>query len=197
MYGFVGARGSADRRVKRTGNSTLARLAALVALSCCALSPAAASAATRYATLHALCRTPRARAASCLALALRPARAGAAGARAYATAGGASATGPAGGLTPGDLSSAYKYAPAAGGAGQTLAIVDAFDDPNVEADLAMFDKNYSLPVCTSTNGCFEKVGETGSTTALPAPDTVGWSAEIALDVETAHSVCESCKILLV
>src|SRR4029077_4707420 len=158
--------------------------------------PGAASAATRYATLHALCRAPRARAASCLALALRPARAGASGARAYATAGGATSTGPAGGLTPTDLASAYKYSPAGGG-GQTLAIVDAFDDPNVEADLATFDKNYSLPACTSANACFEKVGETGSTTALPAPDTVGWSAEIALDVETAHSVCESCRIVLV
>jgi len=192
--------------VKGISYRTLARLAALTTLLCgvpalSALSATVATASvrvsTRYATLRTLCPAPRPHAASCLALALRPARAGAAGARAYAPAGGAFATGPAGGLTPGDLSSAYKYSPAGGGSGQTLAIVDAFDDPNVEADLSAFDKNYSLPACTSVNGCFEKVGETGSTTSLPAADTVGWSAEIALDVETAHSACENCKIVLV
>jgi subtilase family serine protease len=107
------------------------------------------------------------------------------------------ASGPAGGLTPTELASAYKFSPSAGGSGQTLAIVDAFDDPTVEADLSKFDANYSLPACTSANGCFEKVGQSGSTTSLPAADTVGWSAEIALDVETAHSVCENCKLLLV
>jgi hypothetical protein len=156
-----------------------------------------ASARTRYATVRTVCPAPHARHAGCLALALHAARAGAAGVRAYASGAGAASSGPAGGLTPGDLASAYKYSPAAGGAGQTLAIVDAFDDPNAEADLGTFDVNYSLPACTSANGCFTKVSQTGSTTALPAADKVGWSVEIALDIEAAHSACESCKILLV
>jgi hypothetical protein len=81
--------------------------------------------------------------------------------------------------------------------GQTVAIVDAFDDPNIEADLGAFDSNYGLPACTSANGCFTKVGQTGSTTSLPKADKEGWSVEIALDVETVHSACERCKILLV
>jgi subtilase family serine protease len=196
------ARSSRPRATVRRMERTRALMSwTTCALACAALVaaivPAAATASTRYATVHALCAAPRADDASCLALALRPARAGAAGARAYATAAGATSTGPAGGLTPGDLASAYKYSPDATVSGQTLAIVDAFDDPNVEADLATFDANYSLSACTSSNGCFEKVGETGSTSSLPEADKVGWSAEIALDVETAHSVCESCKILLV
>jgi subtilase family serine protease len=183
--------------VRRTALATLV----CAALTCVVSAPAGASlvpqTSIRYATLHALCPAPHAGRAGCLAVALRRAYSETAGARAYTPAGGAYATGPAGGLTPGDLASAYKYSPSAGGGGQTLAIVDAFDDPNVEADLAAFDKNYSLPACTTANGCFEKVGETGSTTSLPAADTVGWSAEIALDVETAHAACENCKIVLV
>jgi subtilase family serine protease len=168
------------------------------ACACGALATSASAAGrTRYATVRAICPAPHARDAGCLSLALHAARAGAAGARAYTSGAGAYATGPAGGLTPGDLASAYRFSPAAGGTGQTLAIVDAFDDPNAEADLATFDANYALPACTTGNGCFEKVSQTGSTTALPAADKVGWSAEIALDIEAAHSACENCKLLLV
>jgi len=53
------------------------------------------------------------------------------------------------------------------------------------------------PACTSANGCFTKVSQTGSTTSLPKADKQGWSVEITLDVESAHAVCEICKILLV
>jgi PKD repeat protein len=120
-----------------------------------------------------------------------------AGARPYALDSGASAPGPAGGLTPAQLASAYEFKPGAGGAGQTVAIVDAFDDPNIEADLATFDTHYGLPACTTANFCLEKVGQTGSPSSLPAADTQGWSVEITLDVETVHSVCPNCRILLV
>ena len=110
---------------------------------------------------------------------------------------GAASAGPAGGLTPADLAGAYGFVPAFGGGGQTLAIVDAFDDPKLEEDLAAFDAQYGLPACTAGNGCLEKVGQTGSASELPAADTRGWSVEITLDVESAHSVCPNCKILLV
>jgi len=116
--------------------------------------------------------------------------------RPYALNDGASASGPAGGLTPAQLASAYGYDPTAGGSGQTVAIVDAYDDPAIETDLAEFDKNYSLPACTTANLCFKKVGQTG-TSSLPEADTSGWSVEISLDVETVHAVCHNCKILLV
>src|SRR5262249_20402539 len=95
------------------------------------------------------------------------------------------------------LSSAYGYDPSAGGAGETVAIVDAFDDPNIESDLAEFSAQYGLPACTSASGCFKKVGQSGSSAELPAADTKGWSVEISLDVETVHAVCPKCHILLV
>ena len=152
---------------------------------------------TRYAKVQRVCQAPRPGDASCLALALVSARPGAAGASAYQPSAGAASTGPAGGLTPADLASAYSYSPSAGGTGQTVAIVDAYDDPKIEEDLATFDAQYGLPACTASDGCFTKVSETGSTTALPAADTNGWSVEIALDVETVHSVCPGCAILLV
>jgi hypothetical protein len=161
--------------------------------------PASAQSArprTRYARVRHVCRTARPQRASCFAQALVPVAAGTAGGAPYETAAGAASTGPAGGLTPADLASAYAYSPAGGG-GQTVAIVDAFDDPNIETDLATFDSHYGLSACTTENGCFEKVGQGGSPTALPAADTVGWSVEIALDVETVHSVCGNCRILLV
>ena len=151
----------------------------------------------RYAKVRQACPRPKPGRASCLALSLVSAPAGSAGASPYTAAAGAVSVGPAGGLTPADLAGAYGYPPSAGGAGQTVAIVDAYDDPKIEQDLATFDAQYGLSACTAANGCFKKVGQTGSTTVLPGSDKVGWSVEIALDVETIHSVCPSCSILLV
>src|SRR5689334_3306444 len=94
----------------------------------------AAPAATRYAKVRHLCAAPRPRRATCFVLGLVPARAGAPGASPYLLSAGATTSGPAGGLTPSDLASAYRYSPAAGGSGQTVAIVDAYDDPNIEHD---------------------------------------------------------------
>jgi len=99
-------------------------------------------------------------------------------------------------LTPAQLASAYEYEPSAGGSGQTVAIVDAYDDPSIEADLGEYDAHYKLAPCTSANHCLTKVGQTG-TSKLPARDTSGWSVEISLDVESVHAVCPKCKILLV
>lgn len=155
------------------------------------------STGTRYAQVRRVCPAPRPGDASCFALALVSAPAGAAGARPYLVGAGSSSKGPAGGLTPADLASAYRYSPSVGGIGQTVAIIDAYDDPDIEADLGTFDSQYGLTACTTSNGCFAKVGQTGSATSLPAADTTGWSVEISLDVETVHSVCQNCKILLV
>jgi len=176
---------------------TLAICAGALALAPTAAAASAAPTGTRYARVRSVCGVPRRGHASCLALALVPAAPGAAGARAYPLAAGSASVGPAGGMTPADLAGAYGYSPSLGGAGQTVAIVDAYDDPTIEADLATFDSQYGLAACTSVNGCFKKVGQTGSTTSLPAPDRNGWSVEIALDVETVHSVCASCSIVLV
>jgi hypothetical protein len=154
----------------------------------------------RYARVSSVCPAPKPGAATCFALVRVPvssSAAGEAGVRSYALGDGALESGPDGGLTPAELASAYGYEPSAGGEGQTVAIVDAFDDPSIEGDLAQFDDQYRIAPCTTANGCFEKVSQTGSTTELPAADTAGWSIEISLDVETVHSVCPRCKILLV
>ncbi len=152
---------------------------------------------TGYATVHKVCPAPKAHGASCLVLALVPTSPANPDASSYVRAAGATSVGPAGGLTPADLAGAYGYAGATGGAGQTVAIVDAYDDPNIEKDLGSFDAQYGLPACTHGDGCFTKVGQTGSTSVLPAKDTRGWTVEIALDVETVHSTCPSCRVLLV
>ncbi|KUN08199.1 peptidase S8 [Streptomyces yokosukanensis] len=102
------------------------------------------------------------------------------------------------GYGPSDLRSAYGLTSAASakGAGETIAIVDAYDDPNAAADLAQYRSYYGLPACTTSNGCFKKVGQTGSTTSLPSADS-GWAEEESLDLDMASAICPNCSILLV
>jgi hypothetical protein len=100
------------------------------------------------------------------------------------------------GFTPQDIQSAYGI-PSLVVPSATVAIVDAFDDPNIESDLAVYRSTFNLPACTSATGCFTKVGQSGSTTALPPTDTTGWSTEMALDVDMVSAACPQCKILLV
>jgi hypothetical protein len=97
------------------------------------------------------------------------------------------------GLGPSDLKSAYALP--SGGSGQTVAIVDAYDDPSAESDLATYRSQYGLPACTTANGCFKKVNETGGS-SLPSADA-GWAEEESLDVDMVSAVCPSCHILLV
>ena len=100
------------------------------------------------------------------------------------------------GLTPANLVSAYQIPPLAKSATAIIGIVDAQDDPAVEADLAVYRKQFGLPACTTANGCFTKVNQTGEPRDYPAADP-DWAGEIALDVEMASAACPGCKILLV
>lgn len=101
------------------------------------------------------------------------------------------------GLARADLVSAYRL-PTSGGAGRTVAIVDAHDDPTAEADLAVYRKAYGLPACTTANGCFAKVNQRGRTSPLPAYDPEDdWSVDVALDLYMVSAVCPACHILLV
>jgi subtilase family serine protease len=107
---------------------------------------------------------------------------------------------PATAVTPAQFHSAYSLptSTAAGKPVQTIAIVDAFDHPFIESDLAAYSTQFGLPACTTANGCFSKVNQLGLSAPMPAVDpTGGWELETALDVETAHAICQSCKILLV
>jgi subtilase family serine protease len=149
-----------------------------------------------YATVARVCPEATRNHETCQALRLVPASPSTAGAEAYRPAAGALTSGPAGGLSPALLQTAYGYSQT-GGTGQTVALVDAYNDPNIAADLATFDSEYGLAACTKANGCLKVVSQTGSTTALPTDDTTGWSVEESLDVEAAHSVCPNCHVLLV
>src|SRR4051812_47806648 len=62
------------------------------------------------------------------------------------------------GYGPADLRSAYKLT-SSGSSAQTVAIVDAYDDPRAESDLAVYRSQYGLPACTTANGCFRKVNQ--------------------------------------
>ena len=104
------------------------------------------------------------------------------------------ATGGPSGYGPADLRSAYALS-TSGGTGQTIAIVDAFDDGNAESDLAVYRSTFGLPPCTTANGCFRKVDQNGGT-RYPRGNA-GWAGEISLDLDMASAICPNCKILLV
>jgi Putative Ig domain len=99
------------------------------------------------------------------------------------------------GLSPANLHSAYNL-PTTAGSGMTVAIVDAYNDPNAESDLATYRSTYGLSACTKANGCFKQVSQTGSTTQLPTNDS-GWAGEEMLDVDMVSAVCPNCSIILV
>ena len=100
------------------------------------------------------------------------------------------------GLSPATIKSVYNFPTSStAGAGKTIAIVDAYDDPNAESDLAVFSSQYGLPACTIANGCFKKVSHTGGTN-YPRTDS-GWALEISLDVQWAHAIAPGAHILLV
>jgi hypothetical protein len=212
------------------GALTLPALAGAIAL--CAPAGAAGAVsplpASDYA-VHAACAAPAPGAAACLARELVPVTAAA---RAHTHPLGTTRTTPiaagrasesAFGLRPADLHSAYQL-PSTSSTPQTIALVDAYNDPSAEADLEAYDHEFGLPACTAANGCFEQVNQKGEAQHLPFPvdkkaleerealcaskegkwetackrveEAKEWAVEISLDVEVSHSICQSCKILL-
>ncbi len=99
------------------------------------------------------------------------------------------------GYGPADLQSAYKLPSATAGGSQTVAIVDAYDDPNAEADLGVYRTHFGLASCTTANGCFRKVNQAGAT-SYPTANS-GWGQEISLDLDMVSAICPKCLILLV
>ena len=108
------------------------------------------------------------------------------------------ASAPAAG-TPAYLQQAYDltYLSQTAGAGDTVAIVDAGDDLNAQGDLATYRSTYGLPPCTTGNGCFAKVNQTGGASPLPSPAGSDWEAEMSLDLDAVSALCPNCHILLV
>ncbi|BCJ26333.1 S53 family peptidase [Actinocatenispora sera] len=98
------------------------------------------------------------------------------------------------GFGPAELRSAYGL-PDAGGADQTVAIIDAGSTPNLAADLAVYRQTYGLPPCTVDDGCLRVVNQAGE--AAPLPGDQGWGPEISLDVDMVSAACSACRILVV
>ena len=151
--------------------------------------PTAAAAPTGriVPTVEAVCPPPEPGTAQCLALhrtdiASRPASE-------------VSLLEPPAGYGPADLQDAYGLPTGSQGSGLTVAVIDAYDLPTAEADLAVYRSQFGLPPCTTANGCFRKVDQNGGT-SYPIPNT-GWGEEIALDIEMVSAACPNCNILLV
>lgn len=100
------------------------------------------------------------------------------------------------GYNPSDLQGAYNLPSTTAGSGQTVAIVDAYNDPKAESDLSFYRSYFHLPACTTANGCFKKVSQSGSTTKYPS-NNASWSQEISLDLDMVSAICPNCHILLV
>ncbi len=99
--------------------------------------------------------------------------------------------GPRGGFTPAQLEAAYKLPTNTKGAGQIVAIVDAYDNPDAGQDLAMYRSYFGLPAAH-----FTKFNQKGQTSHYPARDA-GWGVEIDLDVQMVSASCPKCTIYLV
>jgi subtilase family serine protease len=101
-----------------------------------------------------------------------------------------------GGYGPVDLISAYNLPSATKGSHQTVGIVDAFDDPTAESDLAIYRSHFGLSTCSTANHCFRKVNQHGFRGHYPQGNS-GWAQEISLDVDMVSAICPNCHILLV
>jgi hypothetical protein len=161
-------------------------LAALVVAALVVLVPVAAQGANGHANYQAVCPGSVAGSAHCHVLVVTDRR------------GNPRASSSPTGLSPATIKSVYGFDTSlTAGAGKTIAIVDAYDDPNAESDLNVFSAAMSLPPCTSTGSdpCFTKVDQTGGTN-YPRTNS-GWALEISLDVQWAHAIAPGAKILLV
>jgi hypothetical protein len=113
--------------------------------------------------------------------------------------------------TPAQIRSAYGInGLTLDGTGQTIAVVDAYDDPSIYQAVDAFDNQFGLTASGPT--LFDQYGaastfltvlnQNGQTTALPATDPSGagtdnWEVEEALDVEWAHAIAPGAHIILV
>ncbi len=99
------------------------------------------------------------------------------------------------GYTPQEIQSAYELNPARG-AGQTVAIIDAFADTTAASDLAHYRKAAKLPPCGAANGCLRILNQQGHASPLPPPNR-NWQQEETLDLDAVSATCPKCHIILI
>jgi hypothetical protein len=99
--------------------------------------------------------------------------------------------------TPAYMQQAYdlSYLSRYGGGSDTVAIVDAYNDPTAAADLATYRASFGLPPCTPQSGCFREVNQEGGQS--PPAQAPGWAEEISLDLDAVSALCPNCHIVLV
>ena len=93
------------------------------------------------------------------------------------------------GYSPSQIRTAYNL-PSQGGNGTTIAIIDAFDTPDILTYFNTFSHQFGLPDNSTGNLLVHKMAATMQTDS-------GWSSEAALDVEWAHAIAPNATILLV
>ena len=102
------------------------------------------------------------------------------------------------GLVPTELQAAYDLPSQSAGRGQTVAVIDAYNDSHAASDLAAYRAAWGLPECTVASGCFRQVNQDGQAGPLPAAaGATGWAVEESLDLDMVSAVCPNCRILLV
>ena len=95
---------------------------------------------------------------------------------------------------PANLHNAYNLPNTAPGT-PTVAIVDAYNDPNLASNLATYRSQWGLSACTTGSGCLRIVNQTGGS-RLPSRNS-GWGLEESLDLDMVSAICQNCHILLV
>jgi subtilase family serine protease len=90
-----------------------------------------------------------------------------------------------------DLEKAYDLPSSTKGKGQTVAIVDAYDNPDVATDFAEYRSGMGLP-----KGKLNKYNQSGQQSNYPQ-GSEDWGVEIALDVEMVSASCPNCTVDLV
>lgn len=107
------------------------------------------------------------------------------------------------GYSPAQFLGAYSLGSGIASESGIIAVVDAFDHPNILSDLNTYSAKFGIPllpgcggpIATSPTPCFQKVDQNGGTN-YPSVNS-GWALETSLDVEVVHAICQNCKILLV
>jgi len=113
--------------------------------------------------------------------------------------------------TPAQIRAAYGISTLSlDGTGQTIAIVDAYDDPSIDQSLDAFDSQFALTASGPTlyaqyepaASFLTVLNQHGQATSLPSTDPNGpatnnWEVEEALDVEWAHAIAPGAQIILV
>jgi subtilase family serine protease len=104
------------------------------------------------------------------------------------------------GYGPSDLQSAYNLPSSTAGSGESVAVVDAYNDPDAVSNVATYRSTWGLPACDSSTGagCLTVVNQSGATSPLPKNSgSTGWATEESLDVDMVSAICPNCHIYLV